>query len=200
MDKSALPLVAAFVIAYLFGSIPFGLLLTRVAGLGDIRSIGSGNIGATNVLRTGNKKLAAFTLLLDALKGTIPVLVAKEFGPTLELLAGAGAVVGHIAPVWLGFRGGKGMATALGVLWGLSWVVGALVCLTWLAVAFLSRYSSLAAIVSIAAAPLYLLWLGTPGHVALAAAIAVIVILRHADNIRRLMTGTESRIGAKKTE
>ena len=191
------PFYAAFLIAYLFGSIPFGLILTRLAGLGDIRGIGSGNIGATNVLRTGNKKLAAATLLLDALKGTIPVLIAKQFGPDLEVLAGAGAVVGHIAPVWLKFRGGKGLATAIGVLWALAWPIGLLVCLTWLAIAYLSRYSSLAGIVSIAVSPLYAWGAATPQKAQLAAFIAVLVVLRHLGNIRRLLSGTESKIGSR---
>ena len=194
------PFLAGFATAYLIGSIPFGLLLTRLAGLGDIRSIGSGNIGATNVLRTGKKGLAALTLLLDALKGAVPVLIARQFGPDMEVLAAAGAVIGHIAPVWLKFRGGKGVATAIGVFWALAWPVGALVCLTWLAVAFLFRYSSLAAIVSIAASPLYAWWLAGPQKAQLAAFVAVLVILRHAGNIRRLLTGTESRIGARKAE
>lgn len=194
------PLYAGFVIAYLFGSIPFGLILTRLAGLGDIRNIGSGNIGATNVLRTGNKTLAALTLLLDAAKGVVPVLIAKQFGPDMEVLAAAGAVLGHVAPVWLKFRGGKGVATAIGVFWALAWPVGALVCLTWLAVAFLFRYSSLAAIVSIAAAPAYLWWLATPQTAELAVFLAVIVVLRHLGNIRRLIAGTESRIGRREAE
>ena len=194
------PFYAAFAVAYLFGSIPFGLILTRLAGLGDIRSIGSGNIGATNVLRTGNKKLAALTLLLDALKGAVPVLIAKQFGPDLEVLASAGAVIGHIAPLWLKFRGGKGLATAIGVLWALAWPVGLLVCVTWLAVAYLARYSSLAGIVSIAASPLYAWWLATPQKALLAALIAILVVLRHVGNIRRLLSGTESKIGARKTE
>ena len=194
------PFLAGFAVAYLIGSIPFGLLLTRLAGLGDIRSIGSGNIGATNVLRTGKKGLAALTLLLDALKGAVPVLIARQFGPDMEVLAAAGAVIGHIAPVWLKFRGGKGVATAIGVFWALAWPVGALVCLTWLAVAFLFRYSSLAAIVSIAASPLYAWWLADPQKAQLAAFVALLVVLRHAGNIRRLLTGTESRIGARKAE
>ena len=194
------PFLAGFAVAYLIGSIPFGLLLTRLAGLGDIRSIGSGNIGATNVLRTGKKGLAALTLLLDALKGAVPVLIARQFGPDMEVLAAAGAVIGHIAPVWLKFRGGKGVATAIGVFWALAWPVGALVCLTWLAVAVLFRYSSLAAIVSIAASPLYAWWLADPQKAQLAAFVALLVVLRHAGNIRRLLAGSESRIGARKAE
>ena len=194
------PFYAAFLIAYLFGSIPFGLLLTRFAGLGDIRTVGSGNIGATKVLRTGNKKIAALTLLLDALKGTVPVLIAKQFGPDMAVIAAAGAVIGHVAPVWLRFRGGKGMATALGVLWGLDWRVGLLACLTWLAVAFLFRYSSVATLVAIAVAPFFFWFLATPQEALFAALIAVIVVVRHHGNIRRLLAGTETKIGASKAE
>ena len=194
------PFYAAFLIAYLFGSIPFGLLLTRFAGLGDIRTVGSGNIGATNVLRTGNKKLAALTLLLDALKGTVPVLIAKQFGPDMAVIAAAGAVIGHVAPVWLKFRGGKVMSTALGALWGLDCRVGLLACLIWLAVALLFRYSSLATLIAIAAAPFCFWFLGTPQEAYFAALIAVIVMVRHHSNIRRLLTETESKIGASKGE
>lgn len=189
------PLYVGFAVAYLCGSVPFGLLLTRTAGLGDIRRVGSGNIGATNVLRTGNKKLAALTLLLDALKGLIPVLIAWRFGVGMAAVVAAGAVVGHVAPVWLKFRGGKGVATAIGVFLGLAWPVGLMICATWLAVAFASRYSSLAAIVSIGAAPAYALWLADPLRALVALIIAVIVILRHHDNIRRLIVGEESKIG-----
>lgn len=189
------PLLAAFLVAYLFGSIPFGLLLTRFAGLGDIRSMGSGNIGATNVLRTGSKGLAALTLLLDALKGVVPVVIGWRFGPDMAALTAAGAVVGHIAPIWLKFRGGKGVATAIGVFLALAWPVGLLVCATWLAVAFLSRYSSLAAIVSVGASPVYAWWLADVQRAEVAVFIAVIVVLRHIGNIRRLVAGQESRIG-----
>lgn len=189
------PLYAGALIAYLFGSIPFGLLLTRFAGLGDIRSIGSGNIGATNVLRTGNKGLAALTLLLDALKGTVPVLIGWRFGPDMACLAAGGAVLGHIAPVWLKFRGGKGVATAIGAFLALAWPVGLLICATWLAVAFLTRYSSLAAIVSIGVSPLYAWWLADVQRAEVALFIAVIVLLRHIGNIRRLIAGQESKIG-----
>lgn len=188
-------LFAGFIVAYLFGSIPFGLLLTRTAGLGDIRKVGSGNIGATNVLRTGNKKLAALTLLLDALKGLVPVLIAWRFGAGMAAVAAVGAVVGHVAPVWLKFRGGKGVATAIGVFLGLAWPVGLLICATWLAVAFASRYSSLAAIVSIGASPVYALFLADPQRALAALIIAVIVVVRHSDNIRRLIAGEESKIG-----
>src|SRR5262249_25696221 len=143
------PYYAAAICGCLGGSIPFGLLLTRLAGLGDIRTIGSGNIGATNVLRTGHKGLAALTLLLDGGKGALAVLIARRFGPDMAVLAGAGAVLGHILPVWIGFKGGKGVATALGVLLAIAWPVGVLAGATWLAVAFATRYSSLAALVAI---------------------------------------------------
>jgi len=202
-------LAGAAVLGYLLGSIPFGLVLTRAAGLGDIRSIGSGNIGATNVLRTGNKGLALATLLLDSGKGAIAVLVAGLFDPLLAVLAGGGAMLGHIFPVWLGFRGGKGVATALGTLLAIMWPVGVLCCLIWLVTAFLFRYSSLASLVSVAAAPV-LAWAlsGTTifgavwtdlSRAGLALFIAVLVFIRHEGNIRRLLSGTESKIGQKKT-
>src|SRR5437762_8920691 len=149
MSSVALVLMA-LMLGYLLGSIPFGLLLTRAAGLGDIRAVGSGNIGATNVLRTGHKGLAAATLLLDALKGLAAVLVCSTFGPLAAIAAAWGAVLGHMFPVWLRFKGGKGVATTLGVMWGLSWPVGAIACAAWLLIAAVSRYSSLAALLSIA--------------------------------------------------
>jgi len=186
--------VVGAAIAYLIGSIPFGLLLTRAAGLGDIRKVGSGNIGATNVLRTGSRKLAAATLILDALKGAAPVLIASCFGPTMALVAGAAAVVGHVAPVWLRFRGGKGVATTLGVLFGAAWPLGLIACGAWLLVAFLARYSSLAALVALGTAPFFALAFGWH-HVAwLAGFLAIIVIVKHHANIHRLITGTESKI------
>ncbi len=191
------PYCACFVLAYLLGSIPFGLLLTKMAGLGDIRSIGSGNIGATNVLRTGRKGLAAATLLLDGGKGAVAVLLARELGPDMAVIAAAGAVIGHVAPVWLRFHGGKGVATAIGVLLALHWQVGGMVCLTWLVVAALSRYSSLASILSIVLSPLYAWWLADPPRAGLAALIALIIMMRHYENIRRLLSGTESKIGRK---
>src|SRR5918995_6546945 len=153
-------IVLALVFGYLLGSIPFGLLITRAAGLGDVRNIGSGNIGATNVLRTGNKGLAALTLVLDALKGTAAVLIAGIYGPELALVAGFGAFLGHLFPVWLGFKGGKGVATYLGVLAGLAWNVALVFAVLWLAVAFIMRYSSLAALVASLAVPLTLFYLG----------------------------------------
>jgi acyl phosphate:glycerol-3-phosphate acyltransferase len=192
------PYWAAALAGYLIGSIPFGLILTRLAGLGDIRAIGSGNIGATNVLRTGNKGLAAATLLLDGAKGAVAVLLAGRYGPDMAVLAGGGAVIGHIAPVWLGFKGGKGVATALGVLTAISWPVGVLAALTWLGTAVLTRISSLSALIAIAAAPVYAWALADPQRAQLAAFIAVLVWLRHHENIRRLFKGQEPRIGGKK--
>lgn len=188
------PFYAGFVVAYLIGSIPFGLILTRLAGAGDLRAIGSGNIGATNVLRTGRKGLAALTLLLDGGKGALAVLIGRELGPDMAVIAGAGAVIGHIVPVWLGFRGGKGVATVLGVLLATAWQVGLLVCLIWLLVALAFRYSSLAALISVAASPALMWWLAMPQQVELAVFLAVLVWLRHIGNIRRMIRGEESRI------
>jgi glycerol-3-phosphate acyltransferase PlsY len=190
-------LLAALAFGYLLGSVPFGLLITRAAGLGDVRNIGSGNIGATNVLRTGNKGLAALTLLLDALKGTAAVLIAGIFGPELALVAGFGAFLGHLFPVWLGFKGGKGVATYLGVLAGLAWKVALVFAAVWLAVAFLMRYSSLAALVASVAVPLTLFYLGRIDYAVLFAVMTVIVFFKHRANISRLLAGTETRIGAK---
>jgi len=196
------PEIAAAVIGYLLGSIPFGLLLTRMAGLGDIRKIGSGNIGATNVLRTGNKGLALATLLLDGGKGAAAVLIARYFEPDLAVIAGAAAFIGHLFPVWLKFKGGKGMATALGTLLALNWEVGVLCCLTWLLVALVFRYSSLSALLSIAMSPVYAWFLGTTPEVwpqvYLSLALAILVWIRHHENIRRLLKGQEPKIGRKK--
>lgn len=192
-------LLAALLGGYLLGAVPFGLLLTRMAGLGDVRNIGSGNIGATNVLRTGHKGLAAATLLLDAGKGAAAVLIAQLWGPDMALAAALGAVVGHLFPVWLGFKGGKGVATTLGVLLALSPLLGASSCALWLLVAAVFRYSSLAALVAVGAAPL-LSWflLGDLQMVQLTGLLAILVWLRHYQNIRRLLTGQESRIGRNK--
>ncbi len=186
------------VLGYLLGAIPFGLLLTRAAGLGDIRAIGSGNIGATNVLRTGRKGLAAGTLVLDALKGAAAVGIAMGIGGAEPALwAGLGAVFGHLFPVWLGFKGGKGVATSYGVLFAAAWPVGLAAGAVWLVVAGLARRSSLAALSSFALAPLLAIVLANPGIVKLAFAIAVLVFIRHHANIRRLLAGTEPRIGHK---
>jgi glycerol-3-phosphate acyltransferase PlsY len=185
-------------LGYLLGSIPFGLLLTRAAGLPDIRTIGSGNIGATNVLRTGNKALAAATLLLDAGKGAAAVLLAGALaGRDAALWAGLGAIFGHLFPIWLRFSGGKGVATAYGVLIAAAWPVGLAAGAIWLIAAALLRRSSLAGLISFAAAP-FLAWaLADPGAVKLALAIAVLVYARHHANIRRLLAGTEPRIGQR---
>jgi acyl phosphate:glycerol-3-phosphate acyltransferase len=191
-------LPVAFAIGYLLGSIPFGLVLTRFAGTADLRSIGSGNIGATNVLRTGRKGLAAATLLLDMLKGTVAVIVAGSFGgPNAAMLAALGAFLGHLFPVWLKFHGGKGVAVYIGVLLGLFWPAAVVFCLVWLATAVTSRYSSLAALVASVVTPLFLWWFG---HAALASLFAVLTLLlfyMHRENIKRLQAGTEGRIGEK---
>jgi len=187
------------VVGFLLGSIPFGLLLTRAAGLGDIRKVGSGNIGATNVLRTGNKKLAAATLLLDALKGLTPVLVFNLlWGPVPAAAAAAGAVLGHMFPPWLGFKGGKGVATTLGVLIGLSWQLGAITCALWLVLAALFRYSSLAALLSILIGAVAA-WYFVPVAAPVLCLLAALVWVRHHENIRRLLNGTEPKIGKKAT-
>ena len=188
-----LALLAALA-GYLLGSIPFGLILTRLAGLGDIRRVGSGNIGATNVLRTGNKRLAALTLLLDGGKGALAVLAAGPWGETAALIAGLAAVLGHNFPVWLGFRGGKGVATTIGVLLALSWPAGLLTCGVWLAVALVSRYSSLAALTALAASPLLMLAFAGPGPALAALALAALGFVRHAGNIHRLRRGEETKI------
>ena len=188
----------AFGLGYLFGSVPFGLLLTRAAGLGDVRQIGSGNIGATNVLRTGHKGIAAATLLLDALKGTAAVLLADHwFGQGPAMLAGFGAFLGHLYPVWLKFEGGKGVATYIGVVLGLAWQGAAVFAAVWLAVALLARYSSLAALVASVVVPIALLAMGHVEIAALAALMTVMLMWKHRANIRRLTKGEEPKIGAK---
>lgn len=188
--------LAALTGGYLLGSIPAGLILTRLAGRGDVREIGSGNIGATNVLRTGSKPLAALTLLLDLLKGTAAVLIGLRWGPDAGIIAGLGAFLGHLFPVWLKFRGGKGVATYIGVLLGLFWPAAAAFCAIWLLVAGLSRYSSLAALVASAATPVVLAWFGRWQAMELFILLSVLVYARHWANIRRLVRGEESKIGA----
>ncbi|MBT4932226.1 MAG: glycerol-3-phosphate 1-O-acyltransferase PlsY [Rhodospirillaceae bacterium] len=183
---------------YLIGSIPFGLVLTRLAGLGDIRDIGSGNIGATNVLRTGNKPLALATLLLDSGKGAAAALLLSSFDPLAGLIAGGGAILGHNFPVWLKFKGGKGVATTLGVLIAVAWPVGLGACATWLLAAAIFRYSSLSALIALAASPFYAWWMNAPDVAILAALLAILSIIRHHENISRLIKGEESKIGKKK--
>jgi len=190
-------LLAALAGGYLLGSIPFGLILTRYAGLGDVRAIGSGNIGATNVLRTGRKGLAAATLLGDALKGTLAVLLAGRFGLEPALVAGLGAFLGHLFPVWLGFKGGKGVATFLGVLLALSPLGLLAFAAIWLGLAFTLKYSSLAALAASALTPLVLWALGQPAVACLFLLLAILLWWKHAPNIRRLIDGTEGRIGQK---
>jgi glycerol-3-phosphate acyltransferase PlsY len=193
--------VSAFIFGYLCGSIPFGIILTRLAGTKDLRAIGSGNIGATNVLRTGRKDLAALTLLLDALKGTFAVLVAADLWPTVDveipaaLCAGLGAFLGHVFPIWLNFKGGKGVATFLGCLFGLQWQAGLAFVIVWLGVAAATRYSSAAALSASAITPLILLALGQSQKAMLFFWLALILWIMHRANIMRLASGTESKIG-----
>ena len=184
-------------VSYLLGSIPFGLLLTRAAGFGDIRSIGSGNIGATNVLRTGNKKLAAAVLLLDGFKGALAVLIMQHFAPGWALAGGLAAFLGHLFPVWLGFKGGKGVATGLGVLLAACFPAGLISCATWLVAARTLRFSSAAALSAFAMAPPAALLLGHKYLALLALVIAALVFWKHSANIARLRCGTEPRIGQK---
>lgn len=198
-------LLVALTLGYLLGSIPFGLLLTRLAGLGDIRSIGSGSIGATNALRTGNRWVAAGTLIGDAGKGALAILIigllASKTGSDatwMTGLAALGAFLGHLYPVWLGFKGGKGVATFIGILLMLYWPVGLLFCATWAIVALVSRYSSLSALVSALLTPLYLAWLSQWNTVALSVVLVVLIYVAHRENISRLLAGTEPRIGEKK--
>jgi glycerol-3-phosphate acyltransferase PlsY len=188
----------ALLIGYLLGSIPWGLILTRLAGTQDLRTIGSGNIGATNVLRTGRKGIAAATLLLDALKGTAAVLIAGYFGgPNAAMLAGLGAFLGHLFPVWLKFHGGKGVAVYIGALIGLFWPAALLFCGIWLALAFALRYSSLSALIASVVTPLFLWWFGQAVLAALFAAMTLLLIFMHRENIQRLLAGTEGKIGQR---
>ncbi len=189
--------LAAAAFGYLLGSIPFGLILTKAAGLGDVRKIGSGNIGTTNVLRTGRKDLAAATLVLDALKGTAAVLIAWQWGPNTAILAALGAFVGHCWPVWLGFRGGKGVATYIGVLLGLKPLAGLIFCGIWVAIAVTTRYSSLSALTASLAAPFVLWWLGEGQMAELAVLLTILIWWKHRENISRLISGKENRIGKK---
>ena len=203
LDPSLLPAYAAALgFGYLCGSIPFGLLLTRLAGTGDIRAIGSGNIGATNVLRTGHKGLAAATLIGDALKGTFAVLLAyfyfgrDDFANALALFTAAGAFLGHLFPIWLGFKGGKGVATYIGLLLALAWPIAIAFALIWLAVVALSRYSSLAALLASAATPVTLWMIGDQPAAVLFTLLSVLLWIMHRGNIARLVRGTESKLGA----
>jgi glycerol-3-phosphate acyltransferase PlsY len=190
----------AFVFGYLLGSIPFGLILTRATGGPDVRTIGSGNIGATNVLRTGNKGLAAATLLCDMLKGTAAVLVTAHFAAQeAALVAGFGAFLGHLFPVWLKFKGGKGVATYIGLLIGLAWPAALIFCAIWLVVALATRYSSLAALIASAVNPLALWLLGWPAAAAMFLALTVLLWITHRANVTRLLQGNEGKIGAKAT-
>jgi glycerol-3-phosphate acyltransferase PlsY len=191
--------ILAAVLGYLLGSIPFGLILTRMAGTQDLRSVGSGNIGATNVLRTGRKGLAAATLIGDALKGTVAVIIAGAYGgPTAAMIAAATAFLGHLFPVWLNFKGGKGVAVYIGVMLGLFWPAAVVFCLAWLACAFTSRYSSFAALTASAITPIFLYWIGAHQLAVLALVLTLLLWYMHRENIKRLQAGTEGKIGQKK--
>jgi len=190
-------ITGALVLGYVLGSIPFGLLLARFGGAGDIRAVGSGNIGATNVLRTGRKGLAAATLVLDLLKGTAAVLLARQFFPGLESVAAGAAFFGHLYPIWLGFKGGKGVATYAGILFALHWPLGLAYGLAWIAVLAISRISSLGGLVAAAVAPIAAASLGQMHLVILLVACSLILFWKHRENIQRLMAGTEPRIGKK---
>ena len=197
-DPAMLGLVV--LLAYLLGSIPFGIVITRAFGLGDLRAIGSGNIGATNVLRTGNKPAAAATLILDAAKGGIAVLIARAiFGEDAAQLAGLAAFLGHLFPIWLGFKGGKGVATFLGILLALAWPVGLAACATWAAAAAITRISSAAALCAAGLSPIWLFAFDRGMMLILVFILTILVYLRHAANIARIKAGTEPKIGARKT-
>jgi len=196
--SNALLYALVFACGYLPGSIPFGLILTKLAGRGDIRAIGSGNIGATNVLRSGSKALAALTLVLDALKGTAAVLIGAHWGPETAMLGALGAFLGHLFPVWLGFRGGKGVATYIGVLLGLYWPAALAFCGAWLLMALVTRYSSLAALGASAVPPIMLAASGDWEMATLALFFTALLVIRHASNIGRLLRGEEGRIDASK--
>jgi len=191
-------LVVGFLLGYLLGSIPFGLVVTKLAGTQDLRSIGSGNIGATNVLRTGRKGLAAATLICDALKGTLAVVISGYYGGlNAAMLAALGAFLGHLFPVWLKFRGGKGVAVYIGVLIGLFPPAALIFCAMWLATAFTTRYSSLSALVAAFITPLFLWWFSDPKLASLFAVLTMLLFYMHRENIKRLQAGTEGKIGAK---
>ena len=195
VDVSLAYLLAA-AIGYLLGSVPFGLILTKLSGHGDIRDVGSGNIGATNVLRAGGKKLAALTFLLDAAKGTLAVWLAARFGPEAAMIAGLAAFLGHLFPVWLGFKGGKGVSTYIGVVLGLYWPAALVFCAVWLGMFFLQRTSSLSALTASVATPLFLAFQEAWPLAALTAGMTLLLFVRHAANIQRLLRGEEERIGA----
>jgi len=189
-------LLIAFGVGYLLGSIPFGLIFTRLAGTQDLRTIGSGSIGATNVLRTGRRGLAAATLVCDALKGTVAVVIAAYFGgPEAAIVAAVGAFLGHLFPVWLGFKGGKGVATYIGLLLGLFWPAAIVFCVIWLIVAVITRYSSASALIASIAIPVLFWWLGHPALAELFALLTVLLWFMHRENIQRLLAGTEGKIG-----
>ena len=191
--------IFATVLGYLCGSVPFGLLLTRAAGLGDIRAIGSGNIGATNVLRTGNRWLAFFTLVLDAAKAAVPVLIARQlWGEEAAIIAGIAALIGHCFPIWLNFKGGKGVAVFIGSMLALSWPVGLIFCAVWLVIALSRKLSSLAALTAAATAPIFAYVVANEYLAAAAAAMAILLFYQHRENINRLIKGTEPKIGSEK--
>lgn len=202
MSSSALLILILFVAGYLLGSIPFGVVLTRLFGAGDLRQIGSGNIGATNVLRTGRKGLAAATLVLDGLKGAVAVVLARHFVPELgdhaAMIAGAAAMIGHCYPIWLKFKGGKGVATLLGVSAALAWPIGLVFALVWVATVVMFRISSLGGMLGAVSAPIAALVMGNMVFAAGLAGLALIVLRRHSENIARLRAGTEPRVGASK--
>lgn len=196
-NADAPPVAAALAFGYLLGSIPFGLIFARLAGAGDVRNVGSGNIGATNVLRTGKKWAAAATLICDMGKGAIAVLVARTYGEELAVIAGIGAFLGHVFPVWLKFHGGKGVATGLGIVLALDWRVGSLTAGTWLVMAATCRFSSLSALIAVAAAPIYFALFGESLFAVAALLLAILIFVTHRENIKRLLRGEEPRIGRK---
>ena len=199
MPTDLMPLIYAIVLGYLCGAVPFGLLLTRAAGLGDIRQIGSGNIGATNVLRTGNRWVALATLILDAAKAALPVLVARYYwGENAAMLAAIGAFLGHCFPVWLNFKGGKGVAVMIGSLFALHWPLGLIFCAVWLVIALAQKMSSLAALTATATAPIFAFVLVNEWLAGAVAVMAILLFFQHRENIARLMAGTEPKIGSEK--